>query len=83
MTTGRPEGGRRDARQAIFEAIDAHDDADDPARISAVVEDAVVADVAGPSAVFDAFATLFRHGDVYEPRPGHVRRTTPLDDGDG
>lgn len=82
MTKDNPD--RRDARIAIFDAIDFHDDGgDDPARISAVVEDAILADVAGPSAVFEAFAVLFRSGEVYETQPGHVRRTSGPKNPDG
>lgn len=81
MTDEIPNRGTADARRVILQQVDSHEGGiDDPAAISDVVEDAIRADVAGPSEVFDAFASMFRRGEVYEVEPGHVRRTSGLGD---
>lgn len=83
MTAESPE--RNGVRKAILAAIDDRDDGgDDTARISDVVDDALAntRHAENPSGVFEAFAVLFRSGEVYEPKPGHVRRTNgPRDPG--
>lgn len=67
---------RTDARKEILAAIDSHDDGGDTAApIDKVVYDVFQRDVSGPAEVFDAFSVMFRNGRVYEPEPGHVRRT--------
>lgn len=72
MTEENPSGRRPGARSTILSAIDDHDD--DPAPIVDVVKRALLKH--DPTAVFEAFADLIRHGEIYEAKSDHVRRTS-------
>jgi hypothetical protein len=72
MTGENPSGRRPGARSTLLSAIEDHDD--DPAPVVDVVEEGLVEH--DPTAVFEAFADLIRHGEVYEAEPNAVRRTS-------
>mgnify|MGYP006274805061 CR=1 FL=1 len=72
MTGETPSGRRPGARSTILQAIDDHDG--EPVPIVDVVDEGLVKH--DPTAVFEAFADLIRHGEIYEAEPDHVRRTS-------
>jgi len=70
MTFGRDETATA-ARKRVLEVLDDGD----KHPIGDVVE-AVVNDTASPTTTCNSIAEMFRQGEVYEPEPGFVKRTS-------
>jgi len=70
MTFGRDETATA-ARKRVLEVLDDGE----PHAVGDVV-DAVVNDTASPSTACDTIAEMFRQGEVYEPEPGQMKKTS-------
>ena len=74
MTFGRDETASA-ARKRVLEVLD-----DGDKHPIGDVVDAVVNDTASTSTACEAVADMFRQGEVYEPEPGFVRKTSTRGD---
>lgn len=70
MTFGR-DGTASAARSRVLEVLD-----DGEKHDVAEVVDAVVNGTADPATACDAIAEMFRQGEVYEPEPGKMKKTS-------
>lgn len=70
MTFGRDETASA-VRSRVLEVLD-----DGESHAIGDVVDAVVSGTAGPTTAFETIAEMFRHGEVYEPEPGRIKKTS-------